>query len=137
MRLMISTGLEFAPGTTEDCKRLVARLFQPGEILGAYREGREKFKTGDLVLLVSESDPSGFAVEPRIAYVKRLREALGANAKKTLPVLGIAQKSAHGVVRLPFETDAMWLVIARGKDMPSMCVLFTTPYEVAAGASMN
>jgi hypothetical protein len=34
---MLQTGLEFAPGTTEDSKQLVGRLFQPTEILSAYR----------------------------------------------------------------------------------------------------
>ncbi len=132
---MLKTGLEFAPGTTDDCKRLVAQLFQPSEILGAYRAARDALKTSDLVLVASESNPSGFNIEPRLEYVGRIRQAMGANASNTIPVLGIAQKSAHGVMRLPFESEALWLVIVRGRDMPVMCVLFTTPYEVAVSAS--
>ena len=128
----LSTGLEFAPGTTDECKRLVAKLFQPGEILGAYKQARAAFQTGDLVLVVAEQNPEGFNVEPRIAYLKRLRQTLGVHARKTMPALGISHKSAHSVVQLPFEDDAMWLIITRGQEMPAMIVLFTTPYQVAS-----
>lgn len=132
---MLQTGLEFAPGTTDDCKKMVARLFQPNDILGSYRHARGKFRTGDLVMVGSESDPSGFNVEPRTAYIKRLRQALGSHAPRTMLSLGVANQSAHSVVKLPFEADAMWLIITRGKEMPIMCVLFTTPYEMTASAT--
>lgn len=132
---MLKTGLEFAPGTTDDCKRLVAGLFQPGEILGAYKQARAAFKTGDLVLVVAQSNPDGFNIEPRIAYLKRLRQVLGAHASRTMPALGINEKSAHKVVQLPFEADAMWLLVTRKQEIPVMCVLFTTPYETTAVAS--
>ena len=132
---MLATGLEFAPGTTDDCKRLVGGLFKPGEILGAYRQAREHFKNGDLVLAVSKSDPSGFRIEPRIEYLKGLRKVLGSHAPRVLRALGLAHQSAHGVMRLPAESEAMWLVISRGQELPVMCVLFTTPYEVSAAAA--
>lgn len=132
---MLQTGLEFAPGTTDDCKKLIAKLFKPEEILGAYRQARSTFKMGDLVLVGSESDPSGFNIEPRTAYLKRLRQVLGVHAPRTMLALGIANKSAHAVVQLPFESDAMWLVITRGREMPVMCVLFTSPYETTAVAA--
>jgi hypothetical protein len=137
MKRMLQTGLEFAPGTTDDCKRLIAGLFQPGEILGAYRQARGVFKTGDLVMVVAKSDPSGFNVEPRIAYLKRLRQVLGHHAASTMPALGINDKSAHSVMKLPFETDAMWLIVTRGQELPVMCVLYSTPYETTAVASPN
>ena len=126
---MIRTGLEFAPGTTDDCKQLVGRLFQPGEILGAYRAGRQQFRSGDLVLLAAEDDPSGFAVKPRAEYVREIRQSMGARAPAMLRVLTMASKSAHQVARLPFEADAMWLVIARRQAIPVMVVLFAAPYE--------
>lgn len=122
-------GLEFASGTTEDSKRLVAGLFQPGEILGAYRQGRTRFKTSDLVMVASQSEASGFNVEPRIAYLKRLRQNLGSHASRTMPALGITDKSAHAVAQLPFESEAMWLIVTRGKELPVMCVLYVLPYE--------
>jgi hypothetical protein len=128
---MLKTGLEFAPGTTDASKQLVAGLFQPGEILSAYKTARNTFKNGDLVLVVSESEPSGFRAEPRIAYLKRLRETLGDKARHTMPALGIANKSAHSVVQLPFDSDAFWLIVTRGQEMPAMCVLYAMPYEDA------
>ena len=127
---MLKVGLEFAPGTSDDCKRLVGSLFGPDELLGAYREARGTFSTGDIVLVTSEQDPSGFNAMTRIEYVKHVRAGLGAtNAAKMLPVLTIANKSAHKVVRLPFDEEAFWLVINRRGAVPVMAVLFTTPYE--------
>jgi len=134
---MLQTGLEFAPGTTDDCKKMIARLFKPTEILGAYRHARASFKTGDLVMVGSEADPSGFNVEPRTEYLKRLRVVLGAKAPRAMMALGITHKSAHSVVKLPFEADAMWLIVTRGKDMPIMAVLFAAPYEMTAAAAAN
>ena len=127
---MLNTGLEFATGTTDASKALVGRLVTPTELFGAYRAARSQFKMGDLVLRISEQDPSGFEAEPRIAYVKRLREA---NAGK-MPFLlrGLEAQSAHGVVQLPFESDAMWLVIVRGpKEIPVTCVIYAVPYDIA------
>lgn len=126
---MLKTGLEFAPGTTDECKKMIGGLFQPGDILSAYRMARANFKTGDLVVSVSESDPSGFEAEPRTAYIKRL-------GKVPLLMRGLVEKSAQGVVKLPFESDAMWFIVVRGMQaVPVMCVLFASPYEVAAEAA--
>lgn len=141
---MLGIGLDFAPGTTDECKKLVAGLFTPTEIFSAYRMARAQFKTSDLVLLVSEQDPSDFQAEPRIAYVKRLRECgvereiQGSKEKRGVPVLmrGLAEKSAHKVAKLPFESDALWLIVSRGpKAVPVMCVLYATPYEATASAN--
>lgn len=135
MVAMFKTGLEFAPGTTDDSKKLVASLFQPGEILSAYKTARGTLKTGDLVLVVSESDPSGFRAEPRTDYLRRLRQSLGANAARTMPALGINSKSAHSVVQLPFDSDAFWFIVTRGQEMPAMCVLYAMPYQDSAPAT--
>jgi hypothetical protein len=133
---MIQTGLEFAPGTTDECKKLITRLFTPSEIFGAYRMARAQFKTGDLVLLVSEKDPSGFQAEPRSAYVKRLRETQGSRTGVPILMRGLAEKSAHKVVKLPFESDALWLIVARGPQaVPVMCVLFAVQSESEAVAA--
>lgn len=125
-------GLEFAPGTTEDCKKLVSNLFDPGEILGAYRMAREQFKTSDIAIVVSERDPSGFNAMTRIEFVKRLRAETGRNAPKLLSALTMAQRTAHNIMKLPSESEAMWLVIDRGREnVPVTCVIFSAPYEVS------
>lgn len=129
---MLKTGLEFARGTTEESKKLVEHLFAPSEILGAYRHARTVFKTGDLVVRVSEQDPSGFEAEPRTAYLRRIREA----SKNKIPMLlrGL-DRSAHSIAQLPFESDAMWFVVVRGPQaVPVICVMFAAPYEVSAEA---
>jgi hypothetical protein len=129
---MLKKGLEFAQGTTDECKRLVGRLFTPTELYGAYKEGRHHLHTGDLVLVVSESDPSGVNVKTRNEFVRQMKED---NAGNPIPFFAHAliDKSAHGVVSLPFESDAFWLVIARRQEIPVMVVIYMTPYEVAVG----
>jgi hypothetical protein len=127
---MIKTGLEFANGTSDDCKKLVGKLFDPGEILGAYREGRSTFRTSDVVLITQEENPNGFEVTPRLQYIAKLRAGMGSTAAKMMPVLTIAHKSAHQVTSLPLESDAMWLVILRREMVPVMVVIYATPYKV-------
>jgi len=132
---MLGTALEFAAGTTDDCKRLVTHLFQdPGAVLGAYRVAREQFRTGDLVLVTAEHDPSGFEATPRPHYVERLRTGLGRDGAKLLAVLGVAHQSAHKIASLPWESDAFWLVVNRKDALPVMVVLFAAPYAVGADA---
>jgi len=132
---MFGTALEFATGTTDDCKRLVTQLFQqPGAVLGAYRTARQKFKTGDIVLVAAQHDGSGFDAMPREHYIRRLRDGLGRNGAKMLAVLGIAHQSAHKVASLPWESDALWLVINRRDALPVMVVLYAAPYATDADA---
>jgi hypothetical protein len=132
---MLNVGLEFAPGTSDDCKKLVGRMFSPGELLGMYREARQKYKTGDLVLVTAPDDDE-ITVWPRNEYVKDLRNRMGANGPKMMAVLTMAQKSAHQVVMLPFSSEAMWLVIVRTPEVPINVVIYATPYEVSsAGVS--
>jgi hypothetical protein len=126
---MLKTGLEFAPRTTEECKKQIERLFTQGEIFSAYRAAREQIKTGDLVLLTSEENPTKFEAWERAKYIQHIKQTRG-----KVPALfgGMASRSAHGVVQLPFEADAMWLVVAREHQVPTMTVIFALPYEVAA-----
>lgn len=127
--------MEFAPGTTEDCQRLVTRLFQePGAVLGAYREARRQFRTGDIVLVTAENDPSGFEAMPRGHYVAKLRGGLGRGGEKLLANLGIASQSAQKVASLPAESHAFWLVVNRREALPVMVVLFAAPYATDADA---
>ena len=132
--MAFGTSLDFAPGTTEDCQRLVTRLFEEPAVLDAYYTARKHFGTSDVVLVTAEHDPSGFEAMPRAHYVKRLRDGLGRGGAKLLAVLGIAKQSAHQVASLPRDSDAMWLVVNRKEALPVMVVLFTVPYATGADA---
>jgi hypothetical protein len=132
---MLGTDLEFAPGTTPDCKRLVSQLFhESGAVLGAYRMARARFRSGDIVLVTAEDDPSGFRAAPRMHYIEHLRKGFGRNGAPLLAILGIAQQSAHKVASLPWESDAFWLVVNRRDASPIMVVLFAVPYATGADA---
>lgn len=133
---MLGIDLDFATGTTDASKELIGSLFTPTAIFRNYRRAREKLGTGDLVLEVSEQDPSGFHASTRAGYIKNRKRALGAG--KPMPILmrGIIQQSAQAVMSLPFESDAMWFIVKRGlQQVPVMCVLYATPYEVSDTAS--
>ncbi|RPH62415.1 MAG: hypothetical protein EHM89_05595 [Acidobacteria bacterium] len=128
---MIRTGLDFAPGTTDASKKLIGSLFEPKQLLSAYRAARAQFHTGDLVLTVSEQNLSGFEATPRTAYIA---SAKAINGAKPMPLFlrGLEAKSAQAVMELPFESDAMWLIVVRGtQDVPVMCVIYGIPYEVS------
>lgn len=128
---MLKTGLEFAPGTTNECKQLVGRLFTPTDILGSYKAARNLFHTGDLVLVASESDPSGFSAKKRTTFVQEIKQGLNG---KPMPFFAqaLVNKPAHSIVQMPFSSDAMWLVVTRRDGIPVMCVVYATPYEVAS-----
>ena len=104
--MALRTGLEFAPGTTDDCKRLVDKLFTPTDILASYRAARAQFHTGDIVLVASESDPSGFSAKARMTFVKEMRDGLNG---KQMPFIAraLAERTAHAIVKLPFTSEAM------------------------------
>lgn len=128
---MLKTGLEFEPGTTDDCKRLVGKMFPPTALLSAYRNARETFKTSDIVLVASDQSPD-ISGGTRMEYAKHLKQTFGARAS----AFKMWAKSAHSVMRLPSESEAMWLVLeVRGAALPVMCVIYTTPYEIAASAN--
>jgi len=131
---MLKTGLEFAPGTTDDCKALVGKLFTPTDILASYRAARQTFKTGDIVLVASESDPSGFSAKTRMTFVKEMRDGLNG---KPLPFVAraLAERTAHAIMRLPFTSEAMWLVITRHQGIPVMVVIYATPYETTSAST--
>lgn len=132
---MRRTGLDFAPGTTDASKKLIRQLFTPTELFNAYRAARGTFNTGDLVMTVSEQDPSGFQADTRTGYVKKATSVLGG---KPMPIFmhGLVAKSAQAVMQLPFESDAMWFIVARGpQEVPVMCVLYATPYESSVADS--
>lgn len=129
---MLKTGLEFANGTTEDCQKLVVSMFKPSELLGWYKDARRLYKSSDVVLVTDATDPSGVKAWPRAKYIEQLRVSMGRNAERLMPSLTMSTKSAHQIVRMPGDSDAFWLVIARGNQIPIMCVLFANPYEELA-----
>jgi hypothetical protein len=131
---MLKTGLEFAPGTTDDCKALVGKLFTPTDILASYRAARQTFKTGDIVLVASECDPSGFSAKTRMTFVKEMRDGLNG---KPLPFIAraLAERTAHAIMKLPFTSEAMWLVITRHQGIPVMVVIYATPYETTSAST--
>jgi hypothetical protein len=50
----------------------------------------------------------------------------------------LIEKSAQGIMSLPFESDAMWLIIVRGpKEVPVMCVLYATQYQTEDAAAAS
>lgn len=125
---MIRTGLEFAPGTTPQCKRIVTRLFQPEALLSAYRAARDTFRTTDIVLVASDQSPD-IAGGTRWNYAKHLKEVFGRRAA----AFGMWDKSAHSVMKLPAESEAMWLVVdVQGAELPVMCVVWAMPFKTEA-----
>lgn len=133
MARMIQTGLDFAPGTADANKQLVGRLFEPSQLYAAYKAARQQFGTGDIVLSVSEQDPSGFEADTRAGYIRRIKAAGG--GRVPLLMQALVDKSAQGVMSLPFESDAMWLIIVRGlQEVPVMCVLYAMQYETEGTA---
>lgn len=130
---MLGTSLEFAQGTTPDCERLVAHLFKPGDILGAYRAARQRLRTPDLVLITAAHAPDGFEATPRRAYVENIRRSIK-NGEKMIGALTLSSKSAAQVAQLPREADAFWLVINRKDAMPVMVVLFAARYATGDDA---
>lgn len=125
---MVRFSLDFAPGTTDDCKRLVQTEFHPNELLEAYRKGVEAYGGKDIVLVVAANDPQDIHAFPRSRYVE---QALSRNSKDQLSKLTIASKSARRVMQLPADSDAFWLVIEiRQAQYPIMCVLHVTRSEV-------
>jgi hypothetical protein len=130
---MFGTSLEFAPGTTEACEKFVVRLLEPADVLYQYREARRRFRTGDLVLVTYEYDPSMLEVTTRANYVAKLRRGL--KSVDRLPELrGILHQSAAAVVSVPADSDAFWLVITRRTDRPVMVVLYATAFATDADA---
>ena len=132
---MIRVGLDFAPGTTDPCKQLVARVFDPGELLEAYRTKRIDLKTGDLVLVGSDYDPT-LKVVKRLDYVEIIKRGIETRTGRPgkVPALFevLEHQTAHKIVKLPFDSDAFWLVVARGdQQLPILCAVFATQYDVA------
>jgi hypothetical protein len=101
-------------------------MFKPADLLGAYREARSKLNTSDIVLAASDQ-VEGIQYMRRLEYAFRhLRRVFGPRASE----FGLWHRSAQSVMKLPPESDAMWLIVElEGADTPIMCVIFAVPYE--------
>lgn len=100
-------------------------------LFDSYRMARHRLGTGDLVLTISEQNPSSFKVEPRRGYVADVKKMAG---NKPIPFFmrGIMSMSAHAMAELPAESDAFWLIVLRPNavpPMPIMCAIFGVPYS--------
>jgi hypothetical protein len=123
---MLKTGLEFAPGTIDASKRVIGRMFQPEDLLEAYRQARAKFNTGDIVLAASDQGPE-ITYMTRMGYTGHLRQVFGNRAT----AFNMWSHSAQSVVKMPPDSNAFWLVVdLQGADLPIMCVIFAMSYEV-------
>lgn len=122
------TGLEFAPGTTDDCKRQIGMLLKPQDILEAYRAARQQFGSTDIVLATSDQ-VGHIEYTTRLTYCEHLKGLFGKKAAG----FKMWSHSAHSIMKLPNESEAMWLVVQiQGSDLPIMCVIYATPYEISA-----
>ena len=123
---MLRTGLEFAPGTTEASKKVIGWMFQPADLLEAYRQAKHKFGTSDIVLAASDQGPE-IQYMTRLEYCKHLKQVFGARASE----FKMWSSSAQSVVKLPAESSAFWLIVdLHGADLPIMCVIFAMSVDV-------
>jgi hypothetical protein len=131
---MRKTGLEFAPGTTDDCKRLIGRTFKPEILLEAYRTARAISDNSDIVLWFSDQSPD-IQGGTRLEFCQLLREKYGKRAAE----FRVWAHSAQSIMKMPIESSAFWLVIEppRGDDIPIMCVIFAVSYTVEQPAAVN
>ena len=131
MNRMLQTGLEFAPGTTDDSKKLIHKLLSPESIMSAYRSARGECGTSDIVLHFSDQDPI-IRGGTRLEFCKHLQERFG----KAASGFRMWRHSAHAVMKMPSDSEALWLVVeSKGLDVPVMCVIYATPYEQTAVAA--
>jgi hypothetical protein len=131
MAAMLRTGLDFAPGTSDDSKKLFASL-PPEAILSAYRTAKAEFNTSDIVLWMSDQSPD-INGGTRVAYAKHLQSLYGRRAAE----FRMWAHSAQSVMKLPSDSEAFWCVVdVRSADLPVMVVLYATQFEVedTAGA---
>lgn len=120
----LQVGLEWAPGTDPECKQTISRLLKPGQILGLYRDARVALGTGDLVLVVTDEGP---VMQTRERCIKNLKHALGVRALE----FRLAHESAHKVVKLPSEDEAMWVIVEMTDRYVPPTVIWVLPYEVS------
>lgn len=118
---MIAYDLEFGPNTDEAHKKVVYGLFDPRQLLSAYRAARREHGTADLVLVCLNMDPTDLFAGPRVSMSDHLRTQF----KFPVPLV-----SAHSMVKAPRDDEAFWLIIpGAAHDIPIMVVMRSTQYE--------
>jgi hypothetical protein len=127
---MIAYDLEFGPNTAEAHKKLIYGLFEPRQLLSAYRAARLEHGTADLVLVCLNMDPTDLFAGPRASMSDHLRTQF----KFPAPLV-----AAHSMMKLPRDQEAFWLIIpGTGSDIPVMVVMYATQYEqVAEGVQLT
>lgn len=130
---MLTTSLEFAPGTG-DVARKLAEALPPDTMMAAYRMAKQSLKTTDIVLVIGDREPVGFQGMTRADYIKL---ALGRNGPKQLRALPIANATAHQIMKLPVESNAFWLVIQHSVEGPVACVIGAIEYESTPAESLS
>ena len=121
--------LHFAPGTSEECQRLVKQI-PPDRLFDAYCKGRFKYNTHDLVIAVApeDMDKAGIPYMPRAEYVRTALRRCSEEQRTRLTTVGafsgIANMSAHQIMKLPAESDTFWVIVEGGPlPVPAMCVV--------------
>ncbi|KKL74522.1 hypothetical protein LCGC14_2064060 [marine sediment metagenome] len=127
---MLKTEFGFAPGTSDDCQKVVAR-FPPDRLLNAYKTAQAECLNNDIVLWMTDQSPDIYG-GTRAEYKQHLRRLYGVRALE----FRMWDESAQKVMSMPAESEAMWFVMhVSGADIPIMCVLYAMLYEVEAAAS--
>ncbi len=108
----MKTYFFFALGTKPETQRLVLQ-YQPEPILEAYRQGRSKFDTTDLVIIVGDrGGVFNVGFSSRTEALAKLRETESPDN----PILGALARPAHELLK---ARDGFWLWILR--DDGTMC----------------
>lgn len=126
---MFRATLEFAPGTVDDCKKLVGSMFSPTMLLDEYQAARRRLQSGDLVIVAADWDGDGFQIFRRMDWVRDVASK-NPRAAEAMKIFTIAHQSAHKLAMLPWDSDAMWVVVLRKEAMPVMCVVFAVSLSV-------
>jgi hypothetical protein len=127
---MIAYDLEFGLNTDESHKKVIYGLFEPRQLLSAYRAARREHGTADLVLVCLNMDPADLFAGPRASMSDHLRKQF----KFPAPLM-----PAHGMVQLPLDQEAFWLIVpGSSNDIPIMVVMYAIQYEqVSEGVQLT
>jgi len=131
--LLFAHGIPQPGSSAEEVEKMIVGLFTPTDLFLAYQMGRQKYGTGDLVLVAAKQDPEIISAWPRKKYIE---VAMRRCTPKQLATRRLAQESAHQAANLPVDSVAFWFVLeVRQLPEPIMTVLYTVAHEVTAVAN--